>query len=692
MGLLATERRLYSARPILISPTCKRESSSVHAELIEATIRACNRASENLPGRLFSIASDGEARRGAALNRLTLKRPVSKESPLYPLIGSLPLMNLLVGDDEVTADKDYKHIFKRFRALVLREKGIMIYGFKVTPEITKYHLLMSDHRAETVNAWMRPKDAQDVPTTLSLLCALWELPNLSDGTPGTNPMIQDARKALHRFGRLLFYLVMPYIDITLSLRKQLEYLSAAMHIALDLYAHHPTNGAFLPNLLYADLAIMVKNVYFSVAKAKILDPESSLHIILLGTDRLETSFGILRTMVGNDANVDMLQLSTRLGHVSECANILARYPHWDRSPRRLRLPTLEGLRKSSHEIDHVNVASWEGDVCVKNVVLLTCWHAGLELAAEGDPLFMERMQDRRRSGNVDILSPLGTLMLRTDGTFDYNDDTLRSALMSDSTPATTGSELSASATLDVEDAAGLSSTTNSTRRNDAFIQVDGKKIHKATALKTLFMHMSRESSTDRTRRVMGLDKYAVNTTYPNIYQSDDFDTSPENHLHIQDPAVTLVRCDGYVFLAVIMVSGIKKGNEVLSHIPIPTLREGDVVINCQVLNMVLHDPDVRDGDEVWTWSRKYESRGFVVPGGHVHPVNPILVTREALEPAYEFSKSELQGLSATLFSKIGTDDLRNLPQMKKTDVFPYRSRGKLVYTPTADTPVLICRR
>ena len=119
-------------------------------------------------------------------------------------------MNLLVGDDEVTADKDYKHIFKHFRSLVLREKGIMIYSFKITPEITKHHLLMSGHRAETVNAWMKPKDAQDVPMTLSLLCALWELPDLPDGTSRTHPLMHDARTALKCFGRLLYYLVMCY--------------------------------------------------------------------------------------------------------------------------------------------------------------------------------------------------------------------------------------------------------------------------------------------------------------------------------------------------------------------------------------------------------------------------------------------------------------------------------------------------
>lgn len=465
---------------------------------------------------------------------------------------------------------------------------------------------------------------------------------------------------------------MPYIDITLSIRKQLEYLSAAMHIALDLYIHNPTAGSFLPNLLYADLAIMVKNVYFSVAKTKVLDPNSSLYIILLGTDRLETLFGILRTMVGNDTNADMLQLSTRLGHVNECANILARYPQWDRSPRRLRLPTRDGLHKGSHEVDHVNVASWKGDVSVKNVVLLTCWNAGLEVAADGDRALMERMQDLRSRPTVDILSPFGSLMVKLDG-IPEDDDMLQSALIMHETSVIAEEDESA-ASLDVEDAAGLLLMASGTRQNDPFIHVDGKKVHKATALKSLFMHMSHEGSTDRTQRVAGLDKYSIDTTYPNIYQSD-LDASPENHVQIQDPAVTLIRCDGYTFLAVIMVSGIKKGNTVITHIPTAVLGEDDVAISCQILSMQPHD--VRDGDEVWMWDRKYELKSLVISGGLVHPVNPVLVTREALEPVYEFTKSELQGLSAALFSKLDSNGLKNLPQVKMTDTYPYRSRGKL---------------
>ena len=67
-------------------------------------------------------------------------------------------------------------------------------------------------------------------------------------------------------------------------------------------------------------------------KQKVDDPIGKFFLILLGTDRLEDIFGILRTMVGNDSTLDLLQLILRLGGTTEVSAILANHPEWDRSP------------------------------------------------------------------------------------------------------------------------------------------------------------------------------------------------------------------------------------------------------------------------------------------------------------------------------------------------------------------------
>ena len=80
-------------------------------------------------------------------------------------------------------------------------------------------------------------------------------------------------------------------------------------------------------------------------------------------------------MVGNDANLDILQLVSRLSGTTEVANILAKYLQWDRSPRWLRLPAMSWESKEIPDIaDHVKPASWKGNVKVKETSLQTLWN------------------------------------------------------------------------------------------------------------------------------------------------------------------------------------------------------------------------------------------------------------------------------------------------------------------------------
>ncbi len=143
---------------------------------------------------------------------------------------------------------------------------------------------------------------------------------------------------------------------------------------------------FFATLLYLDIMMMVKNVYFCVAKGKMNNPKGTFYLILLGTDRLEILFGILRTIIGTDANVDLLQLATRLTGTIEVSNILLKKPEWDSRPRQLKLPgvTKDGL-KITLKVNHINPASWRADVSLSLVTPLTCWNSGKRLVRDEVP-------------------------------------------------------------------------------------------------------------------------------------------------------------------------------------------------------------------------------------------------------------------------------------------------------------------
>ncbi len=233
-------------------------------------------------------------------------------------------MNLMVGDDDITADKDYRHVIKRLRNLLLRDHGVTILDVHITPATLKYHLRAEGHSESHICDLFKPDDQQDVKLAYDMLKDIWSLPETASERPG----FVTTRNAIRILGRLFKYILYPYICVDLSLSEQLKYLSAAAHLNLVLF--RASKKDFFPTLLFSDIMIMIKNAFFCVAKVKVDDPDGVFYLILLGTDGLEKLFGILQTMVGNDSNLDESQLMGRLTGTTEAANILARHPEWDK--------------------------------------------------------------------------------------------------------------------------------------------------------------------------------------------------------------------------------------------------------------------------------------------------------------------------------------------------------------------------
>ncbi|KAF8871903.1 hypothetical protein CPB84DRAFT_1899648 [Gymnopilus junonius] len=283
---------------------------------------------------IVSIASDGEIQHRSTFIELTFKQILSSQSPIYPILQAIKFLNL----------HDWKHIFKRFQNLLLQLDHLKSFG------------LTADHIWSLFN----PDDQQDVKIAFDLLKDIWTLPS---------------REVLWTLGKLLFHMIFPYLCIDLSLSEQIEHLSAAAHLALVLYKL--ARKDFIQTNLYIDLMIMIKNILFCIAKAKIDNPSGQLWIILLGIDQLEELFGILRKMVINDANSDILQLVYHLSGTTEVSNILTKYPHWDRTPRCLKLPALScGSKEIPDSADHIKPSSWRGNVKVRLVSLQMSWNHG----------------------------------------------------------------------------------------------------------------------------------------------------------------------------------------------------------------------------------------------------------------------------------------------------------------------------
>jgi hypothetical protein len=101
----------YHAMPFLLSPTCKMEKAPEQAEWIKLAMDRW-RPYESSRGPLWSIATDGDTTRRAALHSILMAGLPDPSGKLFEVLGNLPGLNLQCGENDVTMDGEPKHILK----------------------------------------------------------------------------------------------------------------------------------------------------------------------------------------------------------------------------------------------------------------------------------------------------------------------------------------------------------------------------------------------------------------------------------------------------------------------------------------------------------------------------------------------------------------------------------------------------
>jgi hypothetical protein len=317
-------------------------------------------------------------------------------------------MNYFIGLDNITADKDYKHIFKWLCNIILHERGCVVYGVHLTHALIQKHLKDSGSSTDAhINHVLDPTNKQDIMLTYSLLKDLWSLP-LADTSSSTLTYVKMC-EALQTYGKMSCHLIFPYICIDLSLSEQLEHLSVAIHLILALYVLDDAWSQFIPMTLFVNISIMVKNAFFCIAKAKVDHPNDPFFLVLLGTDQLESLFRILHTMVGNDANLDILQLAIQITSTTEVLSILAKHLEWDRSSHWLCLPTVSKNWNKHSSLNHIGPGAYTSPDRLRpsNLTLATPWKCG-QLFLEGKHSWITPiLQSISSTKNTSILAPYG---------------------------------------------------------------------------------------------------------------------------------------------------------------------------------------------------------------------------------------------------------------------------------------------
>ena len=124
IGALTENIQDSIVQPFLISATCKKEMAEQHTNLLQLAWKACDENQSLTNGHVYCLASDGKSQCGKALVALTEKSPLPTTSLIYPHIHDLKPLNKIVGDQDITSNKDYKNVMKCLQHAHLCPKGI----------------------------------------------------------------------------------------------------------------------------------------------------------------------------------------------------------------------------------------------------------------------------------------------------------------------------------------------------------------------------------------------------------------------------------------------------------------------------------------------------------------------------------------------------------------------------------------
>ena len=472
------------------------------------------------------------------------------------------------------------------------------------------HLVQLPHiNSSSVESLIDPADKQNVPKAVTLIQSINQLRSLD--IHSYSPSQVNEHRSLVVVGEIFSAFMDAFTTVTMALSDQLILLSKYAHAAFAVYSKHMTD--FMTSALYADSQAIVKDVYFCVAKQKLLDPQADFYIMHCGTDRLETDFCLARTQ-SHHRNFDILDLAGKLATSSLIDCIYARNPTLDAGSRRLKVTGVVG-------VDHLNPKSWIGDVNVNKVSLQLCWEEGRRQASSlisslypEDPVV--DFSAIFRLADHDLLRPGGRYVgFSNEADISIEDDEPGAPAAMVSHPnvprPTAGVADHSGDDSDDEDGCGddgssggdgdledlLPDSTDeplngSNRSAEDWLEINGQRYLKTSLVSQQLKANRSRKVVERTLRVRGLTLDNLRKHPP----ESPLDPSGDN-LQVSDLVAALVRTESVVCLTVLQVNGIRKDRQTRHIIKTETLRnpKEDYTVQGEVLQIVQVSP------EMWAW-------------------------------------------------------------------------------------------
>ncbi|KAJ7620823.1 hypothetical protein DFH06DRAFT_942933, partial [Mycena polygramma] len=595
----------YGAKPVFMGPTCKKGSWKEMLSTMETVVEAWKRSpdSDGQPkhGPVLSVSTDGDHKRRLALFVMCMQQEIVEGNPLYPFIRNLPGLNRRVGKDNITNDADPKHMDKRLCTVACSIEGMVIKNICITRDLLQgwlERLPNHDWSEASIHNLLSPSDAQDVARAVKLLLCIVEISELDSAD--FDPSEAAEFEALCLLGEALDALLQPFINTELSLSEQIESLIKFGHLLCGLYTQNGT--AFIPNQLYIDLQIMVKNAVLMVPKTYLLNPDLKVYICLLGDDVLEALFGRSRMIGGHSPNCSCGELRDRFGSAMTLDYIYEKHPELERKPRRLNMFRMR-------HVDHLRPAHFKRELRASSCIDLEArWKPAVKAAEAILAKYGVRMDmsfaERFRRPQTDLMRPMGGKYPAISGGVDRSmsnyssDDASESIDLESIDFANLVAGVDFDAMIASEKLSSSSSSSPPATTHSLFAKIDtaGNQAHKKSILRTFFdMTLDSRGSHDRLQRT------DCNETI-----------SDATHFQLGHLFTTLVAYNGtHIGLAVAKCTVIKRGSSGSKGSFPPAIPRAELnlpdspfSISGQVLSLL---PLPRNASAAWAWDGQFIS-------------------------------------------------------------------------------------
>ncbi|KAG2340487.1 hypothetical protein BDR05DRAFT_1002486 [Suillus weaverae] len=130
--------------------------------------------------------------------------------------------------------------------------------------------------------------------------------------------------AIKALSAILESLLVPFINITLSLQEQVAHLSCYAHFTFTFFQLHWSS--FMSHVLFYNSQTMVKNTCFCITKQQWLDGLQGFWLIQSGDDHLEKLFGITHMKGQHNSAMNYSQALDQIGAAKDINAIFKRHP------------------------------------------------------------------------------------------------------------------------------------------------------------------------------------------------------------------------------------------------------------------------------------------------------------------------------------------------------------------------------